>query len=318
LLRELRALIRRAPFARSVARGIRGLVRTETLAGMTSRAEQAFFRNYAERVYSGKGEIVDLGSWLGSTTIPLARGLRRNPRGRGRRVQAYDQFVWQEWMEPYAGHLQRRYTPGESFLDEFRRRIGRDRTRIDVHAGDLRLAATPEFPIEFLLVDVMKSWDLARVVVERFYPRLIPGDGLLLHQDFKHYYTPWIHLIQWRFRDCFVPECDVPNTGSFVFRLVRPLSVAGDWLETLRAADDDEIERAFDYSRSLVPDGSRASVAAAQVMLWIHRGRRDRAEIELQRMVRAGYSVESELRHCARILTPETGTDCGSARSAST
>ena len=45
------------------------------ILGMTSMEEQLFLEDYAQNEYSGKGEIVELGCWLGSSTISLARGL---------------------------------------------------------------------------------------------------------------------------------------------------------------------------------------------------------------------------------------------------
>lgn len=49
--------------------------RIRRLQGMTSSAERACFYWIARQVYTGRGEIVDLGRRLGSTTIPLAMGL---------------------------------------------------------------------------------------------------------------------------------------------------------------------------------------------------------------------------------------------------
>jgi hypothetical protein len=44
-----------------------------------------------------KGEIIDLGCWLGSTTISLASGLRElNDPGK---VYAFDWFIWEPWMD---------------------------------------------------------------------------------------------------------------------------------------------------------------------------------------------------------------------------
>src|SRR5436853_7107707 len=66
------------------------------LIGMTTLEEQAYFEDYARSIYTGAGEIVDLGSWLGSTTISLARGLADNPsvEARRKKIHAFDQFLW--------------------------------------------------------------------------------------------------------------------------------------------------------------------------------------------------------------------------------
>src|SRR2546430_16771342 len=69
------------------------------LVGMTTRIEREFLENYARQTYSGAGEIVDLGSWLGSLTISLLEGLKKNPAAfTAASVHAYDLFAWEDWM----------------------------------------------------------------------------------------------------------------------------------------------------------------------------------------------------------------------------
>ena len=48
-------------------------------------------------------------------------------------------------------------------------------------------------PIKILLVDAMKSSELAKAITMNFFPSLLEG-VLLIHQDYKHYFTPWIHV----------------------------------------------------------------------------------------------------------------------------
>ena len=43
--------------------------------GMTSRPEQRWLRNYAAQRYRGVGAIVDLGCFLGATTIAWLKAL---------------------------------------------------------------------------------------------------------------------------------------------------------------------------------------------------------------------------------------------------
>jgi hypothetical protein len=46
--------------------------------GMTSAQEQQWLRTYAAQTYRGAGVMVDLGCFLGATTIALAEGLTLN------------------------------------------------------------------------------------------------------------------------------------------------------------------------------------------------------------------------------------------------
>jgi len=253
------------------------------LLGMTTPEEQAWLFWYASREYAGEGELVDLGCWLGSSTIAMARGLAANPRvgDRRGRIHAYDLFRWEEWMEdsvagtPLSGRL----AAGASFLPEFESRISPWRQAVVTHPGDLVVQGWgPARPIDLLFNDASKSFDLANAVVRDFWPALVPGRSLVVEQDFVHFYTPWVHLIHERVRDCFEPVIHIPWSGSMVFRLARPLPA--ERISRPFAFDDftaEEIERAFETSLGWVDRPMRPNVWAARVMLEVHRGRLDAA-----------------------------------------
>lgn len=216
------------------------------LLGMTTSEEQNYLFNFARNSYEGSGAIVDLGCWLGSTTIPLAQGLES--AGRDNVVHAYDLFLWYEWMDRYAGELEGRYAPGDSFLPEFQRRLGALRSRVNVKPGDLTKIGWNEGPIAFLLIDAMKSWDLCSAINRNFLPYVIEKKGLVMHQDFKFWGCPWIHLSMFRLRDCFEMERDLSNSPGTVFRLIH--SPALKRLEapmTERSVSVEEVEEAYAF-----------------------------------------------------------------------
>jgi hypothetical protein len=175
------------------------------LIGMTSLAEQKFYTECAAMLSGAKGAIVDLGCWMCSTAISLAKGLR--PHGEaGRctpsRVYAFDRFVWEAWMDRYLPIVSRNYLPGDSFLPEAQRRIKPYSDLIELVEGDLTTYVWQGGPIKLLLVDAMKSWQLAQAITSSFYPSLREG-SVLIHQDFKHYWTQWIHIVLYRLRYYF-------------------------------------------------------------------------------------------------------------------
>jgi len=285
---------------------------TEELLGMTSREEQAYLRWYARDTYQGEGEIVDLGCWMGSSTVPLALGLADNPRvpDKAERIHAYDIFTWEEWMEwtvvgsPLAG----RYRPGDSFLDEYRRRTATWESQIETVPGDLtKVGWEPRKPIEFLFNDASKSEALACAILRNFYPYLIPGRSIVVEQDFAHYYTSWVHLVRWRLREWFAPVFHVPFSGSAVFRCTGnvPRSVLEQGV-SVGSFSDEEIEAAFADSLALVEEEMKPNVLAARVMLWLHRGDPARARRELERVHRDGHRgldlipVEREIEAATR------------------
>ena len=76
--------------------------------GMISEYERAFLHYYAQQKYSGTGEIVDLGTWLGSSTNSIAKGLSDNKKiqNKNKRIFAYDLFVWEESLTPHVANTE--------------------------------------------------------------------------------------------------------------------------------------------------------------------------------------------------------------------
>jgi len=283
----------------------------DPLLAMTTAKERAYFESYARSTYSGAGSIVDLGCWLGATTASLARGLarNRNPQAATRRIQAYDQFLWEDWMSDWVRgtDLEGRYKNGESFVDEFRRRTAAWSGRIDVHAGDLCRLGWDAGPIEFLLVDVMKSWELANVTVRRFFTALIPGRSYVLEQDFSHPWTSWLHLIHYRLRDCFRLIHVVPGSQSFVFKCVRAVPI-DRWPDDCTASSfsAEEVDRAFEHSVDLAVDRqTRATIAAAKVMHYFHAGDLARARAEFERFSLRGYPIGKDVEDVRALVAAE-------------
>ncbi len=277
------------------------------LVGMSSNQERDFVRRYAASDFTGEGAIVDLGCWLGSFTIPLATGLRENRRLRGRkvRIHAYDLFSWQNWMNPCVAGTRwaDRYKEGDSFMDAFVEQIAPVADLVAIHAGDLNKERWDRTaPIEYLLIDAMKSWELANSVVGNFFPALKPGLSRVHHQDFAHFFTPWIHLLMYRFRRYFEPLAYVPE-GSFVFGYREQIP---DWLlgKSYGFDDfsDDEAADAFGYSLSLIPAAAHPNVLAARVMMHIHREDWAGARAELERVRANGIPVEKELAVVSKLL----------------
>ncbi len=291
---QVRHRLRRALYRRRRGGPFGEAARVETSLGMISEEERAYLQWYAESEFSGEGVIVDLGCWFGSSTINLALGLERNERiaDKGKLIHAYDIFLWEDWMEAtvVGTGLSEHLKPGDSFLDEFLERSRPWEPLIEVHPGDLtELGWRPGRPIEFLFNDASKSWELAAAIVRDFYPSLIPGRTIVVEQDFAHFYTPWVHLIRHRFRDCFEPVSHIRFSGSAVFRQTDP--IAPDRLAEpveFAAFTEQQIEEAFEDSLRLVSPEMRPNVAAARVMLYVHAGDTDRARREYERAEREG------------------------------
>ena len=243
------------------------------LVGMTTPSEQLWFKKIAKEYAIRSGAIVDLGSWMGSTAIPLAQGLREGATEETpKRVQAIDRYVWEEWMRPFSSELHCDYIPGDSFLPEARKRFLAEGNIIPIQA-DLATYQWGGEEISILLIDAMKSVELAVAIATQFYPHINPG-SCLIHQDYKHYYTPWIHVLQYRLRHKFLPFHDVIGSSSFAFK-VRSKIERNELLQaaSLDQVADGELASAIDYSLGLVENPGKANIAASHVKHVLNSGR---------------------------------------------
>lgn len=204
-------------------------------------------------------------------------------------------------MSPVSTHG--RYEPGDSFLPEARRLV-------QDHAGDLvelvvadlsRFEWTGE-PIKLLLVDAMKDAALVSQIARSFYPALIPSTTLI-HQDFKHFYTSWIHVLHYRLRDYFRLTHSVADSGTVAFELCRPLSadtVAA--VADIEHVTDDEADASFDYSFSLLDVSERVNVAAAHVAHYCHHVNATKARELFEKYQRLGWTERGEFPKVIQLL----------------
>jgi hypothetical protein len=250
--------------------------------GMTSPEEQAYCEWFASHLYHGAGEWLELGSFLGSLTIPSALGLDSNPRpsARFKKIRVFDLFLWDSVMSSsvQGTAFEGCCKEGDSFLDLYRKNIAAVAHRVEVTQTDLVNYRYTGEPIEYLMVDVMKYEALAANVLKQFFGRVLPGVGYVFHQDYLHFYEGWITLSMYRLREYFTPVCEVRDSAAVVFRCVRqaPESKLVFPLDSA-AISRDWIEEAFDWSSSVVGEEHRHEVAATKVMMLVHSRRLEEA-----------------------------------------
>jgi hypothetical protein len=277
-------------------------IQYQRLPGLTSASERAYFKWHAQEIFSGRGAIADLGSWLGSTTAALAMGLSKNarPHARAGTVHAFDRFVWEPWMEWYAEGIRfGPYAPGDSFLREFECTVAPWRQHVEVHVADLCEHVWDGTPVEVLLVDAMKSWALTSNILPQFFAPLVPGNGHVIHQDFSNCWTPWIHLVSYRLREHLVPVQDVPDSETVVFRLVHTFDDPKNDLNLTRASfEDSEVDEAFAYSLRITRREKHSGIHAAHLVLLVYDGDLTKAEEIFGRLDREGKLNE---QHTAAV-----------------
>ncbi len=241
------------------------------VAGCLVNKERAFLLDYASRLYSGAGEIVDLGCFLGSSTYALAIGLENNPKvvDKSNRIYAYDRFEWNPWMDRPAERytLARTYSKNECFADEFERQMGEKIKYIQTIKGDLnQLKWQSEKQIEYLFVDSMKDWQLCNSIIPGFFPAMTPGVSYLHHQDFAFFHTYWIHLTMFRMREYFESIDHEFMSCSKVFKYTKQLP--SELMKATYSIDDfsiEEINEAFEFSIGVVRPRGHSQIVGAKI-----------------------------------------------------
>ena len=275
--------------------------------GMTTNNELCLLETFARDRFVGSGKIVDLGCWYGATTLALARGLSANARAtRNRRIEAFDYFEWQSWMDPIAAplHMPRQYGAGEDFHRDVQRLLEPYADVAVVERQDLLSYIPPAEPIELLFVDAMKSWDLADAIVSRFFPLVVPDTGHVVQQDFAYYYPEIAtnHLIMWYLRDHFEFVHHVPGSCSVLFRCVRPVGDLPVFTPALFTAD--MVDAAYAYSCGCVAPEMRPLLEVSRLNFLIEQGRRGEAERQMERLSagkeRFSEPVLNEIRRVIR------------------
>lgn len=245
----------------------------EHLIGMVSNELRNYCYKYGKEIYTGEGALIDLGSWLGSSVIPLASGLKENPLANNAKIHAYDAFVWYDNMTYSAKDtsIKNKYKTGDDFLPEFEAQTHPYRDYIITHKGDLRNVEWNGEAIEYLFIDAMKDWDVTLQILNTFYTKLIPGKSIIIHEDFCHHYTSWIHIIHYRLSDYFTPTNALKNSSEMMFLNTKPLpNLEHFFPEQFEKISQEEIEAAFNYSLSLVDKSNKPAILAAKAMAYRH------------------------------------------------
>jgi hypothetical protein len=223
--------------------------------------EQKLLHWLARELYCGEGAIGDLGCFIGSSTLSLATGLAAGSDEPPHPViHSYDLFIAPD--DPYTlQRLPQDHGPGDRFRDVFEANIRPMRGWIEIHDGDLREDPWQNGPIEILFIDICKCWSTNQAVLRNFFPHLIPGHSIVVHQDFVRVWNPWIPVSMAFLKDFF--EVLAEEESSRVYRCVK--AVPESVLKT-------DFRRDLDLSqkRALLEESIRESANAHTAA--VHKG----------------------------------------------
>jgi hypothetical protein len=235
------------------------------------------------RDYADDGAIVDGGSFLGGSTVALLAGVRDRARTtRPSRVVSYDLFRVEAYAIPHFFADDRAVRVGDSFRARFDANVaGFDVPHI-VHEGDITEIGWSGGPIDVLFLDVLKSWRINDAVLRDFFPSLVSGRSVIVHQDYGWGFNPWIPITVELMRDS-LSLIDGMEAGSHVFLVKKELP--GDLLERgVKVLELDERIELMDRVLARSDGWVRGMMEIGRASLFIRRDGREVALEELDRI----------------------------------
>lgn len=249
---------------------------------------------------TGAGAIIDGGSFLGGSFYALAAGLdcSKVPLQR-RHIECYDTFIANDYMrQAFPGHLQGIET-GTSFRGRFEdltKKYAKYRT---VHAGNIEEVGWKGDPIELLVLDVLKSWQTNDKVCGQFFPCVLPGRGVIVHQDYVHEWCPWIPITMEYLRE-YVECIDIAMTSAiFLVRKQIPLRAVEQCSE--RMLPHAEQRALFKRAMSRFRGTQRGVLECCEARLLLLQGDTRSAKATLEG-IRQRYAGNDHVQWCAAAI----------------
>lgn len=200
--------------------------------GMMSWDERIMLCWLAEQAYQGHGEIVELGVFIGSSTVSLASGLARNKtvQDKTKRIHAFDLFAGEYEAEVIREQHGREVDADGSFRSIYEENIAEHRDFVSINAGDVTTAHWSGQPIEILFVDVLKAVPTIDPVVRTFFSRLQAGGSLVIMQDYNWPALPYSAVLMEHFSDYFAYAGEtMKNSVLFVNTREIPADLLADF-----------------------------------------------------------------------------------------
>ena len=181
---------------------------------MITSEEKSYVYWLTREEWSGVSDVVEVGPWLGGSTWFLASGMEANRHASGAKLHVIDDFRWRPFM---AERARLPLAPGASFRSYFERNLKAKRKLLVIHEAALpddrslalvdeggHIASDPGLPvfsgvsipgqIGIVFVDGAKSWSALLHLLRELAPRFIPGETVLVFQDFQYWLAYWVPM----------------------------------------------------------------------------------------------------------------------------
>jgi hypothetical protein len=267
---------------------------------MLSYRELQLLHWLARYYVTGDNRIVDGGCFLGGSTSAMASGLAARTDGSWEQtIASYDLFRVEEYTLASFGNCFRDKTIGTSFRSAFDANVAPWSQHIEVREGDAQEWGWSGEPIEILFLDMVKTWSLNDLVLEKFLPHLIPGRSVIIQQDYLWGYGPWIHMTM----ELLAPSVTIIDSMpcSVVYLLTAPIPADLLGAKLREAVPPARQRMLMDRAVERWEGEDRGMVELARVMLIAELSGAAAAQTEFAAVL-ARHKGQKPVEQCAAIL----------------
>lgn len=178
------------------------------------------------REWTGQGTAMELGCWLGATSVPLLEGLVE--AGYDQPFWAFDRWKANAAEQVKARNQKQRILVGQDLLPLYLENVNKVYDNIQAHKGNIPniLRTYSRDPIELCMFDAPKRNPTFRDSIRMLIPHFIPGVTVLGLLDYYFYksknsmerqkFMAPVNFIT-KYHSCFTMLREFPDNGSCVF-----------------------------------------------------------------------------------------------------
>ena len=199
-------------------KALEGDERIRKVPTMLNNYELKLLSILANEIYTGEGEIVELGAFLGGSTSYLAHGLDQNKNANGHKIKSYDLFEATTHQRQNVFPRFGVHTKEDDLLPLVKSHLGDYTKYVDFNKGNLLEAKITNDLVEILFVDIMKSGEICDFVLKNFFTKLITKKSVVLLQDYYFKKTGiWHQILFYRLKEklVYLTDTDV-CTAAFL------------------------------------------------------------------------------------------------------
>jgi len=155
-----------------------------SVPGMITPQEQRYLYWLTSQGFTGSGAVVEVGTWLGRSTVHLGAGLKAN--GYSSHLYCFDKYVWTKQYETPHLNPGIDLENGDDFQPYFEKNVRPVYSNVNVTKTTIDNLIWDNGPIEILFLDAPKSYTDITTTLLKLGSYLMRDLSIVVFQDYLH------------------------------------------------------------------------------------------------------------------------------------